>query len=157
MPEFKVVQASKKKDVPAKEPGRKDMQVIALVLDEGGEQKSAEWFTLATTQVPAPGSTLEGTLEDGGQWGLKFKKASGGGGGWGKGKDPEDQRRIVRQHSQKCAVDLIKVAHDLGLVKPKNEGETPLERVSELANMVKQIAHNLEADVYRVEADGTKN
>jgi hypothetical protein len=103
VPDFKVVSASKKKDVQGK---HGPMQVINLVLEDAEGRKNAEWFTKAETQLPQPGSTLDGTLESG-EYGLKFKKAQGagfGGGGGGKGRSPEENARIVRQHSQEMAL-----------------------------------------------------
>lgn len=111
-----------------------------------------EWYAKATTPVPAAGDKLDGELENG-QYGWKFKKAGqGGGGGGGRGwqpPDPKDQQRIVRQHAQKCAVELLKTAHELGLLAPASDGETPLQRAGELVTMVKTVAEHLEAHVFR--------
>lgn len=95
MTAFTVKAASKKKDVDGK---HGPMQVIALTFDDGTQ---AEWFTKASTPVPAPGSTLDGELEDG-QYGKKFKKAFAGGGGGrgGQGLSKEEwaakDKRIAR-------------------------------------------------------------
>lgn len=110
-----------------------------------------EWYTNATTPVPAAGDKLDGDLENG-DYGWKFKKSGegrGGPGGGGRPRDPKDDQRIVRQHTQKCAVELLNTAHELGLLKPKSDGETPMVRVGELVTMVKTVAEHLEAHVYR--------
>jgi hypothetical protein len=150
MPEYEVISAFNKKDFPPKD-GQKAKKVIGMKLKVGEEQRSTEWFTDHDTPLPQPESKIEGDLELG-DYGWKFKPIRRGGGGRGGGRSEEDNRRIVRQHSQKCAVDLIRAAHDLGLLKPKTDGETAMERVSDLASMAVQIAHYLENDVYRTES-----
>jgi hypothetical protein len=150
VPEHQVIQSWKKRDFPPKE-GQKAKKVIAMKLKVGEEERLVEWFTDHDTPLPEPESKVEGELELG-DYGWKFTPPRRGrGGGGGGGRSEAESRRIVRQHSQKCAVDLIRAAHDLGLLKPKTEGETPLERVSELAEMATTIAHYLENDVYRQE------
>lgn len=103
MPEFQVLSASKKKDVQGK---NGPMQVINLRLQDGQETKNAEWFTKATTAIPQAGQKLEGDLEFDSQYNSwKFKKAQGGfGGGGGAKRPPEENARIVRQHSQEMAL-----------------------------------------------------
>jgi hypothetical protein len=111
VPEFTVIAASKKKDLPDAKFGA--AQVIALTLKEGdGEAKQAEWFTKATTQIPAEGSKLEGDLTHDEQYGWKFRKPKGngnfgGGGGGGSYNDPERDARIARSVAFKGAVDLV--------------------------------------------------
>jgi hypothetical protein len=102
---YTVKAASKKKDVPAKE-GKAPKQVIALTLAEDGKDPViAEWFTNASTPLPAAESTIDGDLANDPQWGWKFTKA--GGGGWNGGgrpsKDPAERESIERQVAAKCA------------------------------------------------------
>jgi hypothetical protein len=106
MPEFTVAAASQKKTLDGK---NGPMQVIALSLTDGGATHQAEWFTKASTPLPAEGSRIEGTLEPS-DYGLKFKKAFNGGAGGGGGfrpRDPKDTASIIRQHSQHMAVTLL--------------------------------------------------
>lgn len=102
MPSYLVKEATKTGDKPDK--GFGPMQTIALTLQEYGqaEQIGAEWYTKATTAVPASGSTIDGEVSPS-QYGLKFKKAQQPGGG-GRGRSPEDTKQIVRQHSQEMAL-----------------------------------------------------
>lgn len=109
MATYTVTAAVKKKDVPAKEEGRQPMQVIGLLLTDGdGKAQEAEWFTRATTQVPAEGQQLEGTLEPG-PYGLKFKKAPVATGFGGRARDPRETAAIQRQHSQEMALRALTV------------------------------------------------
>src|SRR4051812_26975852 len=110
MAEYTVVAAEKKKEVEGK---HGPMQVISLFLDDNGEAKSAEWFTRATTPIPARNSKVEGELTENPPYGWKFKKAQQGSFGGGFKSDPERERRIVRQHSQSVAVETMKLARDL--------------------------------------------
>lgn len=104
MSTFTVKSASHKKDVDGK---HGPMQVIALALKDNStaQEFDAEWFTKASTEVPASGTTIEGTVEDS-QYGKKFKKAFQGGGG-GRGRSPEETRAIQRQHSQEMALRAL--------------------------------------------------
>jgi hypothetical protein len=108
MADYTVTGAEVKKEIPDGKFG--PAKVIGLMLKDGqGVEKAAEWFTKAATPLPAVGSQIQGDLEPS-NYGLKFKKAGGqfgGGGGGGRPRDPEDQRRIVRQHSQKIAVAYL--------------------------------------------------
>lgn len=110
MATYTVQSASQKKTVDGK---YGPMQVIALTFSDGTE---AEWFTKATTPLPAAGSTLEGDLEDG-QYGKSFKKAKPAGGFSGSGgsakdayweakeaRDLRNDRRMGRAHAQEMAI-----------------------------------------------------
>lgn len=101
MPTFTVQAASQKKLLP--DNGRGAKQVINLTLADGDQPPViAEWFTNATTPLPTPGSTLDGTVEQS-DYGPKFKKAGGFGGG-PRQRDPRESAQIQRQHSQEMAL-----------------------------------------------------
>lgn len=130
------------------------LEGVADPIKNGAIPLIVEWYANASSPTPAAGDKLDGELTNDPQYGWKFKKAGQGGGAGGSGRgwqppDPKDNQRIVRQHAQKCAVELLKTAHELGLVAPAREGETPLERVGELVTMVKTVAEHLEVHVYR--------
>lgn len=114
---YTVVDATKKKSVDGK---FGPMQVVALRLQNGAEVLATEWFTKASTPLPAAGETLEGDVTEG-KYGKEFKKAQGFG-----GRSPRDSRRIERQHSQEMALralallggelqedDWVDVRHDI--------------------------------------------
>lgn len=63
-----------------------------------GKEGMVEWSRKEGSPGPSVGEVLSGDLTQG-QYGWKFKKAQANGGGFG-GKSPEQQRSIVRQHSQ---------------------------------------------------------
>jgi hypothetical protein len=79
------------------------MVTYALTLDANGQTVTADWFTKASTPPPSPGSVLEGTIEPS-EYGPKFKKARNGFGGGGRPRDPQENARIMRQHSQEMAL-----------------------------------------------------
>jgi hypothetical protein len=102
MPTYAVTAAEEKKRVDGK---YGPMVVFNLRLKgPDGIEHTAEWFTKATTPLPAPGTSLEGDLEDG-QYGKSFKKAKPAN-GFG-GREPRDSGRIERQHSQEMALRAI--------------------------------------------------
>jgi hypothetical protein len=116
MPTYTVTAAEEKKRVDGK---YGPMVVFNLRLKgPDGIEHTAEWFTKATTPLPAPGTSLEGDLEDG-QYGKSFKKAkpangfSGGGGAkdaYWEAKEQRDIEGIVRMgraHSQEMALRAI--------------------------------------------------
>jgi hypothetical protein len=129
--EFSVLAASKKKDVDGK---NGPMQVLALTLAKEGEAAPvvAEWYTKASTPIPAPGAKLEGELENS-QYGWKFRKAQQNGFGGGGKRDPATEKRIVHQHSQDMAIETLKLAHAMG-VAPK------VENVKGIVDVVEQVA-----------------
>jgi hypothetical protein len=142
---FTVVEATKKKDVEGR---NGPMQVIGLgLIDEAGTAVAAEWYTRADTALPQPASTLDGDVEDG-PYGKKFKKAApafGGGGGF-RQKDPAERRSIAMQSSLTRAVEVVRLAHDLGW---KPDGEKP---VSALADAVAVVARKFYKQVLDAEA-----
>lgn len=116
MPEFTVLHASHKRDLPAKG-DYKPSQVIALTLTDGTVQHEAEWITATTTDVPPVNTRLSGTIEPS-QYGLRFKKdrpAFAGGSGF-KPRDPKDTASIIRQHSEHMAVLLLQVKATAGVL-----------------------------------------
>jgi hypothetical protein len=170
--QLEVVEVVSVVDKPATQPNRSDMKSMKLKvkpaaaggfdqldppvaepIKNGTVALIVEWYAKATSPTPNPGDKLDGDLTHDEKFGWKFKKAGqgggGGGGGGGRPRDPKDDQRIVRQHAQKCAVELLKTAHELGLLAPASEGETPLKRAGELVTMVKTVAEHLEAHVYR--------
>jgi hypothetical protein len=135
--EFSVIAAAKKKDVQGQ---NGPMQVIALTLDDGSAAPVlAEWFTKASTPLPAPGQKLDGTLEDS-QYGKKFKKAQHNGGFGGK-RDPATEKRITRQHSQDMAIETLKLAHSLGHAPE-------LDSVKAIVGAVKTLAEVYDKDAW---------
>lgn len=125
MPTYTVVDASQKKALDGK---HGPMQVIALELqdDLAGAPKAAEWFTKASTPLPAVGERLEGDVTQG-EYGLKFKKAqaafNGGGGGGPRPEDPKRAAAIQRMHDQHMALRAVELASRLELVAAKDTAE----------------------------------
>lgn len=137
MPEYLVVTAVKKKDVDGR---NGPMQVINLVLDIDGKHQAAEWFTKASTALPAPGEKVDGTLEAS-QYGLRFKKAFKEGGGGFRPRDPKESAKITRQHSQEMALRYATLRH----------AQERLPEDFQLADLFK-IADHFDADVERAGA-----
>lgn len=120
---FTVLNASVKKELPDNGYGPK--KVVALELRDSAEVlHNAEWFTNASTPLPAAGTQLDGELEDG-QYGKKFKPSQvrGGGGGFrgGRGTSPQEQASIRASVALDKAHIGIEQAATLGLVKFENE------------------------------------
>jgi hypothetical protein len=119
MPLFTVTSAAKKKDLPDK--GYGPRQVISLNLqDEQGQQVMAEWSTKATTVLPVAGAKLDGTVEPG-QYGNQFKKqqpVGGFGGGGGRPKDPAERAAIAASVALREGREAVEQAVTMGLVKP---------------------------------------
>lgn len=115
MPEYTLKDMEVKKDMPGYSGG--PAKVLELTLeDAGGETHTAEMFTMASTPLPSVGDKMEGTIEAS-DYGPKWKKAGGRqGGGGGFKKSPEQEKRIVRQHSQEMA---CRVMATLGYVLPE--------------------------------------
>jgi hypothetical protein len=115
MPEFTIVAAAHKRDLPPKE-GMRPSQVIALTLDDGTTRHDAEWITATTTDDAAlVGTRISGTLEPS-QYGLRFKKERPAFGGGARGRSPEDTASIVRQHSEHMAILLLQVKATAGVL-----------------------------------------
>jgi hypothetical protein len=120
VPIFTVTAAAKKKDLPDK--GYGPRQVISLNLqNEKGEQVMAEWSTKATTVIPQAGAKLEGTVEPG-QYGNQFKKQqpAGGFGGGGRPKDPAERAAIAASVALREGREAVEQAVTMGLVKPED-------------------------------------
>lgn len=97
----------------------------------------ADWSTLnqaATTDAPKVGDTVEGHIEDGGKFGLKFVKKKKQGGGWsGGGKSsPGAQWSAAYQ----TAATLLQAYAAAGTLKVKDIGDL-LEKTAELAAVIK--------------------
>lgn len=97
-----------------------------------GSDETITWNRKPGSEGPKVGETLTGELSQNGSWGLKFKKAAGGGPG---GRSPEQQKQIVRQHSQEMAIRFASATNsfrdlDLGnrneVGAVLNEGLRPL-------------------------------
>lgn len=139
MPEYGVISAVKKKEVDGQ---HGPMQVIALTLDDGTASPiAAEWFTKASTPIPAPGERLDGTLEDS-QYGKKFKKAQQQGFGGGR-RDPQTEKRITRQHSQDMGIQTLRLAIELGALKASE-----VTTVKEIVQRVKTLADVYDRDAW---------
>lgn len=106
MPEYTVIDAKKKKDVPDAKFGAAVVYELTLDAGNGSGNIEAEWFTKAATPLPQAGERLEGELSEG-KYGKDFKRSQNGSGGFGR--SPRDSRRIERQHSQEMAVRAISV------------------------------------------------
>ena len=106
---------------------------------QGQEIPLVEWSRKANSQPPTVGETLEGTLEST-SFGTKFKKAPNANGFGARGRDPRDSKRIAVQASHKVAVDILRLAAEVGTY------EKP-ESVGEIVNQVKTITNVLVAQV----------
>jgi hypothetical protein len=91
---------------------------LTLVDGEGQETANVDLAQKPTSPAPQPGQTLEGNIDQG-SYGPKFKKAfTQSFGGGGRGKSPEEQASIVRQHSQEMALRALEIAATFGVVDP---------------------------------------
>lgn len=79
-----------------------------------GVEGVVAWNRKPADADPKVGETLEGELEQT-QYGFKFKKSRQGG-GFGGGKSPEQQKSIVRQHSQEMALRYMAIQVARGVV-----------------------------------------
>ena len=126
-----------------------DMKEITLRFQDGVQ---ATWFCKQDTAVPAPGTSVQGEIEDS-QWGKKFKKARSGGfggGGFGGGKmDPAREQKIVRQHSQEMALRYV-AAKDV----PLNNG---IEDLTKIIDWFQKDALGQDAPVETVTTNPTLN
>jgi hypothetical protein len=137
MPTYAVTAAEEKKRVDGK---YGPMVVFNLRLKgPDGIEHTAEWFTKATTPLPAPGTSLEGDLEDG-QYGKSFKKAKPAN-GFG-GREPRDSGRIERQHSQEMAIRLVGLSHAYPV-----EANSAAEYLRVLNGLVKPLTDWFVADL----------
>lgn len=146
MATWTVIEAFKKKDVPAKNGGGA-MQVIGMrVRNQQNAETNCEWFTRADTQLPQPGATLDGEIipSDKG-YAPSFKKAGGFGGG-GKGKSPEESARIVRQHVQKVLPDWLNLMYTLGVIEqPKSKESFIAQATGVMDWLVSDVAKHAKA------------
>jgi hypothetical protein len=115
---------------------------VDLEYPDGKVAMGVEWNKKPESQAPREGEQVAGHLEEG-RWSEKFKidyeatkelgqsspsRGASGGGPKGKAWQPESQRdperaaRILRQHSQSCAIEAIKLLDKVGLY----EREGPL-------------------------------
>lgn len=137
MPTFTVLEATRNGEPWSNDHGT--FQTYRLKLE--GQEKSAHLNQKVDTAPPQAGAVLDLELtphprfEDA----MKAKKvfSAGGGGGGGGGargpRDPGERRSIQMQHAQKCAVDVIRIAADLGEWRPKND-ENALAAVQKIAS-----------------------
>lgn len=97
-----------------------------------GSDETVTWNRKPGTEGPKPGEQLTGELVPNGSFGLRFKKAQAQQGG---GRSPEQQKQIVRQHSQEMAIRFASATNsfrdlDLGnrneVGAVLNEGLRPL-------------------------------
>lgn len=112
-----------------------------------GHDAVVELAQKLNTPPPTVGQVIEGTLEPAqGDYPRKLKKAqqqNGFGGGGPRPEDPARSRRIVRQHSQSTAVDIIAVALGIGI-------KVEAESVGDLWNkVIRPLADTLDKDVQR--------
>lgn len=108
---------------------------------DGQDHMNVEWSRKATSPAPAPGQQIDGTLEDRGSHGLKFKALpSLGGGGFGRPEDPKRAARIKRMHSQEMALIAIKLAVDIGVEFDAEGAAGFFELITKTANWFDQDA-----------------
>lgn len=100
----------------------------------GNETQNVEWSRKESSPPPTVGQQVEGDIDVAAQYGPKFKQANtaGGGGGY-RGKPVEERRSIAMQHAQKCAVDVVRLAADLGEWRPADD-EKALGAVLKIAD-----------------------
>jgi hypothetical protein len=132
---------------------QKDMRSYRVELrDEQGQiTQKVEWAKRITSDPPKVGESVEGDLEDRGEYGHKLKVASGGGayrgGGGQKGPWPEDPVKaagIGRMHAQEHAIRLIDLALRQGLLA------NPPTNSEELFALLGQAIDYLDRDVNKV-------
>lgn len=116
MPTFTVTDIQKVEDKPA-EGNFGPQKVIWFTLEGNGQEpRQARWWATPNDVTPKPGESIDGEMEQK-PYGWKFKRARSGGGrgfGGGGGRSPEENRRIVRQHSQDMAIQWAQLAHARG-------------------------------------------
>jgi hypothetical protein len=109
MSSYTVLSATQKKTLPTSN-GRPARQILNLLLQDGPEQKQAEWFTNADTPLPQQGQSLEGELtfnSEHNRW--DFKRPKPAGFGAPRPEDPVRAARILRQHSQHMALMYVEL------------------------------------------------
>lgn len=111
MPTYRVEKAQEAKRLPPKD-DRPELAVHAYTLSENGDTYDVERVAKLTTPLPAVGSMIEGTIEDG-RFGKRFKPTTAGGNGFRK-RDPSETRRIERQHAQHMALQYIAIKASIG-------------------------------------------
>jgi hypothetical protein len=111
-----------------------------LLRDQTGQDiPQVEWSRKPNSSPPVVGEVLDGTLEQT-SFGPKFKKAQAMNGGGPRGRDPRDSKRIAVQASHKVAVDILRLAAEVGAwEKPDN--------VAAIVGQVKTITNVLVAQV----------
>jgi hypothetical protein len=119
MPEYEVLAAQHKRDLPAKD-GYRATQVVALRLSDGTREHEAEWFTATTTDADAlEGTRLSGTLSPSKTPkfpGLVFKKDNPNAGGAPRGRDPKDTAAMSRSAAQDRALAYMLVKATMGRI-----------------------------------------
>jgi hypothetical protein len=112
----------------------------------------ASWLRKASSPAPVVGQQVTGDLEDG-QYGKKFREAkqfpqgSSGGRSGSYAADPKKQAAIALEHSQKVAVDILKLAYEMKVYPPDSREKT---QVSDMASDVRLIAAALYQQIEEV-------
>jgi len=117
MSTYQVVKSEKKKDVT----GGAIVQLLTLKNAEGKEKDGVTMFIPAGQPAPVVGAALEGSVEyDEKFQEFKFKGARKGPYNGRSGAprdfkaDPVKQAAIAMEASQKAAVEIVRLAHDIG-------------------------------------------
>lgn len=92
---------------------------VTLRNKDGRELPNVELSRNASAPRPEAGQAVEGTVDQSGQYGPKFKEDRKGGGGFNRAKSPEERRSIAMQSSLARAVDVVRIAVDAGVFKPE--------------------------------------
>lgn len=100
---YEVVSATKKKDLPGGGNKRPTVVWTMRVMDPQGEFHDVE---MLRPQEPTVGESIEGHIETN-EYGKKLVRDQASGWSGGGGKSPDQQRSIVRQHSQEMALRYL--------------------------------------------------
>lgn len=109
-----------------------------------GQVEAAHITRPANAPPPAMGEQLTGSIGPKNQWDRRpFKKAKpagGRGGGQGGGRSPEDQRSIVRQHSQEMALRAIELGATFGVIGKPDSSKGLMVLVGQMADWFEKDA-----------------
>jgi hypothetical protein len=146
MPEYTILSAVHKKNLPPKE-GLRPSQVVVLTLGDGANTHEAEWITLTTTDVSTlnPKTVngevsefqhISGTLKPS-QYGLRFEKDKPNAPG-GRPRDPKDTAAMSRAHAQDMALAYMQVKATMGVLKDDFKPDALLPLMDWFQNDVKR-------------------
>lgn len=129
MPQYTITAVSPNvRDWDAKQGGPMKSYRVHLKDAQGTVVQNVEWSRRASSPPPEVGQTVEGELEDKGQYGLKLRVTQRGGGGGSRGRDPKERAEIRRQHAQTTALRWAELQHARGRL-PDEFGTADLMRL----------------------------